>query len=77
MELYDAIGYAILRRGWETGTVPRPDWDDEPGLPVGQRDLQVRGDQAGGPVAGAGSSGVISSAGSGVRSRSGRYSSRW
>ena len=33
--LYETIGYAILRRGWETGTVPRPDWDDEPVLHVG------------------------------------------
>jgi RimJ/RimL family protein N-acetyltransferase len=28
--LYDAIGYGILRSDWETGTVTRPDWDDEP-----------------------------------------------
>lgn len=28
--LHDAIGYAILRSDWETGTVTRPDWDDEP-----------------------------------------------
>jgi RimJ/RimL family protein N-acetyltransferase len=27
---YDAIGYAILRGDWETGTVTPPDWDDEP-----------------------------------------------
>lgn len=25
----DAIGYAILRRDWENGTVTAPDWDDE------------------------------------------------
>jgi len=28
-EVYDAVGYAILRRDWETGTVTRPDWHDE------------------------------------------------
>jgi RimJ/RimL family protein N-acetyltransferase len=33
--LYDAIGYAILRSDCETGTVTRPDRDDEPCLHVG------------------------------------------
>ena len=28
--IYDAVGYAILRTDWETGTVTPPDWDDEP-----------------------------------------------
>lgn len=28
--VYDAIGYAILRRDWESGTVTVPRWDDEP-----------------------------------------------
>ncbi|WP_435612076.1 hypothetical protein [Streptomyces sp. bgisy159] len=26
----DAVGYAILRRDWRTGTTTLPDWDDEP-----------------------------------------------
>ncbi|MFI6322415.1 GNAT family N-acetyltransferase [Nonomuraea sp. NPDC050556] len=30
---YDAVGYAILRRDWESGTVTWPDWDDEPSRP--------------------------------------------
>lgn len=33
--VYDAIGYTILSNDWETGTVTRPDWDDEPVLHVG------------------------------------------
>lgn len=28
---HDAVGYAVLRRDWESGTTTRPDWDDEPG----------------------------------------------
>ncbi len=28
--VYDAVGYAILRRDWETGTTTVPQWDDEP-----------------------------------------------
>jgi RimJ/RimL family protein N-acetyltransferase len=28
--VYDAIGYAILRRDWESGTTTIPRWDDEP-----------------------------------------------
>ncbi|TMR06898.1 GNAT family N-acetyltransferase [Nonomuraea turkmeniaca] len=27
---YDAVGYAILRRDWLSGTVTPPDWHDEP-----------------------------------------------
>lgn len=27
--LHDTVGYAVLRRDWETGTVTLPDWDDE------------------------------------------------
>jgi RimJ/RimL family protein N-acetyltransferase len=27
---YDAVGYAILRRDWMTGTVTMPRWSDEP-----------------------------------------------
>jgi RimJ/RimL family protein N-acetyltransferase len=30
--VYDAVGYAILRADWQSGTVTRPDWDDEPEL---------------------------------------------
>ena len=29
--VHDAVGYAILRTDWETGTITRLDWDDEPG----------------------------------------------
>ncbi len=28
--VHDAVGYAILRRDWEAGTVTVPHWDDEP-----------------------------------------------
>jgi RimJ/RimL family protein N-acetyltransferase len=28
--VHDAVGYAILRRDWESGTVTVPEWDDEP-----------------------------------------------
>ncbi|MET7330087.1 GNAT family N-acetyltransferase [Nonomuraea sp. NPDC005650] len=28
--VHDAVGYAILRRDWLSGTVTLPDWDDEP-----------------------------------------------
>jgi len=28
--IYDAVGYAILRTDWQSGTVTVPDWDDEP-----------------------------------------------
>jgi RimJ/RimL family protein N-acetyltransferase len=28
--VHDAVGYAILRRDWLSGTVTPPDWDDEP-----------------------------------------------
>lgn len=28
--VYDAAGYAILRRDWESGTTTVPHWDDEP-----------------------------------------------
>jgi RimJ/RimL family protein N-acetyltransferase len=28
--IHDAVGYAILRSDWQTGTVTPPDWDDEP-----------------------------------------------
>jgi RimJ/RimL family protein N-acetyltransferase len=27
--VYDAVGYAVLRRDWEAGTVTLPEWDDE------------------------------------------------
>jgi RimJ/RimL family protein N-acetyltransferase len=27
---YDAVGYAILRTDWQSGTITMPDWDDEP-----------------------------------------------
>jgi RimJ/RimL family protein N-acetyltransferase len=29
-QIHDAVGYAILRRDWMTGTVTTPHWDDEP-----------------------------------------------
>ena len=28
--VHDAVGYAILRRDWLSGTVTPPEWDDEP-----------------------------------------------
>ncbi|GAA3706545.1 hypothetical protein GCM10022224_085120 [Nonomuraea antimicrobica] len=28
--VHDSVGYAILRRDWQSGTVTLPDWDDEP-----------------------------------------------
>jgi RimJ/RimL family protein N-acetyltransferase len=28
--VYDAVGYAILRADWQSGTVTTPEWDDEP-----------------------------------------------
>ena len=28
--VHDAVGYAILRRDWLSGTVTLPEWDDEP-----------------------------------------------
>ncbi|MEV0196783.1 hypothetical protein [Nonomuraea sp. NPDC050691] len=31
--VHDAVAYAILRRDWQSGTVPLPQWDDEPALP--------------------------------------------
>ncbi|MGP3914469.1 GNAT family N-acetyltransferase [Nonomuraea sp. 10N515B] len=31
---HDAVGYAILRRDWLSGTVTPPDWDDEPKVPL-------------------------------------------
>ncbi|MEU3405202.1 GNAT family N-acetyltransferase [Streptomyces sp. NPDC006670] len=31
----DAVGYAILRRDWLTGTTTLPAWDDEPPAPAG------------------------------------------
>ncbi|RPF43822.1 RimJ/RimL family protein N-acetyltransferase [Streptomyces sp. Ag109_G2-6] len=35
----DAVGYAILRRDWLSGTTTVPDWDDEPGAaPVAAAD---------------------------------------
>lgn len=33
---HDAVGYAILRRDWASGTVTPPDWNDEPGTPTGR-----------------------------------------
>jgi RimJ/RimL family protein N-acetyltransferase len=27
---YDAVGYAILRQDWQSGSVTPPDWNDEP-----------------------------------------------
>ncbi|GAA3532269.1 hypothetical protein GCM10022419_009130 [Nonomuraea rosea] len=30
-QLYDSVGYAILRQDWASGTVTPPDWHDEPG----------------------------------------------
>lgn len=27
--IYDAVGYAILRTDWQSGTVTTPEWDDE------------------------------------------------
>jgi RimJ/RimL family protein N-acetyltransferase len=29
-EVYDAVGYAILRTDWRDGTITPPGWDDEP-----------------------------------------------
>lgn len=28
--VYDAVGYAILRSDWQSGTITPPEWDDEP-----------------------------------------------
>ncbi|MEU6082616.1 GNAT family protein [Streptomyces sp. NPDC047108] len=30
--LHDAVGYAVLRRDWHSGTVTPPDWNDEAGV---------------------------------------------
>jgi RimJ/RimL family protein N-acetyltransferase len=29
---YDAVGYAILRTDWLSGTATPPEWDDEPSI---------------------------------------------
>ena len=28
--VYDGVGYAMLRRDWDSGTTTLPEWDDEP-----------------------------------------------
>lgn len=30
--VHDSVGYAILRRDWDSGTTTMPDWDDEPSI---------------------------------------------